>query len=193
MRPMQIAILTLRERCKLHQAGSRQIRQPPFLRLAVTLLHANPTLAQELLSPEQDRTMKVALPEHQGRVAPVFDSCRNLLIFSLVSGEAELMFREDWSAASVNARMSRLRDLGVEALLCGGISRVLEEQVKGCGIHLIPWLSGEIQDVLAAFMEGRITDPEYLMPGRLCRRRRPKRRRRGSGVWTQVQPHERST
>lgn len=116
--------------------------------------------------------MRVAIPEHQFRVAPVFDCCGRILIFLQDQGGEELLRDENWSMLPRLARPGRLRELTVELLVCGGISCCMEDQVRRHGIGLIPWIAGNIGEVLAAIRTGKITDPRYAMPGRLgCARR----------------------
>jgi len=110
--------------------------------------------------------MKVAIPEHQGRVAPVFDTCRRVLIFSQnAEGEVPLGL-EDWSATGRHKRAARLKELGVEILLCGAISGWMEGQLSVQGIQTMPWLAGEVPEILEAFRLGRVAEPQYAMPGR---------------------------
>ena len=117
--------------------------------------------------------MKVGVTEHQGRVAPVFDTSTRLLLFTQgTDGDVEIA-REDWSRVARHVRAIRLRELGVEALICGGVSCWMEEQIVRQGIQLMPWRSGEIPEVLTALRNGTIADPCYAMPGcvHVCQRR----------------------
>lgn len=109
--------------------------------------------------------MKVAVPEHQGRIAPVFDSCRRVLVYAGAAEPERLTSDEDWSCCARHCRPQRLAEMGVETLLCGGISCWLAEQVRVRGIRLFAWLSGDVASVLAAFRDGKIDDPRYAMPG----------------------------
>jgi predicted Fe-Mo cluster-binding NifX family protein len=111
--------------------------------------------------------MKVAIPEHEGRIAPVFDTCRRVLVVEQIGAEDRIVSNEDWSNAARHIRASRLRDLGVDALLCGGISRWLQEQIGFHGIRLFPWIAGSVTEVLLALRDGRLNDPEFAMPGRV--------------------------
>ena len=116
--------------------------------------------------------MKLAIPEHQGRVAPVFDCCRKMLVVVQNPMGEELVDTFDWSALPREARPKSLSDLLVEVLVCGGITCSMEEQVRRHGVRVIPWVAGEIWDVLSALREGRLSDGCYRMPGRgRCRRR----------------------
>jgi hypothetical protein len=116
--------------------------------------------------------MRVAIPEHQGRVAPVFDCCRKILIVRQTPNTEEQVADQDWSAVPRSARPGRLKELSVGLLVCGGISCWMEDQIHRAGIRLVPWIAGEVWNVLTALREGSIGHPCYLMPGRgPCRRR----------------------
>ncbi|MBI5569112.1 MAG: hypothetical protein HY914_04120 [Desulfomonile tiedjei] len=123
--------------------------------------------------------IRIAIPEHQGRIAPVFDTCQRILVFAQQGDGEAVVTREDWSAISRQGRAIRLKELGVEVLLCGGISCGIEDQIHLHGIRLVSWLAGDVPAILTAFRKGRIMNPEYAMPGTLlCRQRRQMRRRR---------------
>ncbi len=129
--------------------------------------------------------MRLAVPEHQGRIAPVFDCCKRLMIVLQLPLEDELLQSEDWAAIPRMFRAGRLADLKVELLICGGISCWMEDQVLGHGIRMIPWVVGDVWEVLAALREGRISDPRYTMPGRGACPRRRRGQRCGRPVQTQ--------
>jgi predicted Fe-Mo cluster-binding NifX family protein len=38
---------------------------------------------------------------------------------------------------------------------------------KSAGIRVIPWISGRLEEVLEAFLSGKLMDTKFLMPG--CR------------------------
>ena len=125
--------------------------------------------------------MKIAVPEHQGRIAPVFDTCQRILIIAVTPDGGQVVSSRDWSAQSREGRARELKGLGVEALLCGGITCWMEQQVCLHGIRLIPWLAGDVGEILCAFREGRISDGQYAMPGRIASGLRcSKRSRQGS-------------
>jgi len=116
--------------------------------------------------------MYLAIPDHHGRIAPVFDTCHRILVLKQGPETFDHLLQENWHAFGRHARIARLDHLQVKVLLCGGISCWMEEQIKQKQIRLIPWLAGEIPEILRAFQEGRISDPTYAMPGRRSQRRR---------------------
>jgi predicted Fe-Mo cluster-binding NifX family protein len=95
-----------------------------------------------------------------------------LIIVQQHPSEDELLQNADWSSAPRLYRPALLEDLKVELLVCGGISCWMEDQIRRHGLRLLPWVAGDVWEVLAALREGRISDPCYTMPGRgKCRKK----------------------
>lgn len=122
--------------------------------------------------------MKVALTTWEDRISPVFDAARNLLIAEIENGEVrdrryEALFPE------MPAQLGdRLKHLGVEVLICGAISQLPAAVIEAGGIELIPFIGGNVEDVLLSYAKGKRIVPVFSMPG--CGRAR---RRRVRGLW----------
>jgi hypothetical protein len=130
-------------------------------------------LAPNLIYCYSGGIMRVAVPEHQGRIAPVFDCCRRILIVVQNAFDEEVVTEEDWSTLPRLGRAPRLNELVVQCILCGGISCWMEDQIRKQGVQIIPWVCGDVWEALKALRNGMIHDPRYAMPGRgACRRRR---------------------
>ena len=113
--------------------------------------------------------MKVAIPHRQGRVSPVFDVASHILLVDVDAGAERRRQDVYLDADGPRARASLLADLGADVLVCGAISRQQETA-----------LSGDVEEVLLAFSNGRLGHDAFLMPGRCGRRRRSRVRRRRS-------------
>lgn len=118
--------------------------------------------------------MKVAVPEWKDRVSPVFDTARSVVVVGVESRREVTRTRIGFNQGSLQDRVNALTAGGVDVLLCGAISRPLCEMLESAGIRVTPFLSGTVEELLEAFMDGRISDPLYLMPG-CCHRRRQRR------------------
>ena len=126
--------------------------------------------------------MKVGLAVWNGWISPVFDSARHLLVVEVGSDGETGRQGFDLEPMPLHQRAARVHALGVDVLLCGAVSRPLAEMLGGPGIHLMPFLSGEAETVLQAFLAGELPAPRFMMPG--CGRGRRGRRggfRRGRG------------
>ena len=135
-------------------------------------------------------SVRVAVPIFGGRVSSVFDWARELVVADHDGEAVKARRTEDLSGLAPPLRPRRLAELGVETLLCGGISHPMAEMVQMHGIRVTAGLAGDIDAVLAAFFEGRLPTPEFAMPGwnfvpppmgRGMRRRRRQRRGPGGG------------
>lgn len=127
--------------------------------------------------------MKVALPVWNSRISPLFDTAGRLLMVEL-QGDKEVSRSEVPIAEAFPPRkVSRLQELGVEVLICGGISWPLGQMVEASGVRLIPWMAGSVDEVLGAYRSGNLPSRQFFMPGcpgrgRRFRMRGRSRRRR---------------
>lgn len=122
--------------------------------------------------------MNVAIPTLDDRVSPVFDVAQTVLLVEL-DGNCELRRQTiPLHSQDIARRVGELSQSGVNVLICGAISRPLEEVLCAAGIHVIPQTCGAVEEILQAFVAGRLNDRAFLMPG-CCGRRR--RRGRGAG------------
>ena len=125
--------------------------------------------------------MLIGIPNCQGRVSPVFDVATRLLLIRF-SGRAKEERREVGLFEPEPAELvRRLRELGVEVLLCGAISRALQLALEHAGIRVRAQLCGELDPVLAAYCAGRLHQPKFRMPGCGAPKRRTPERARPPG------------
>ena len=109
--------------------------------------------------------MKIAIPTWNGRVSPVFDTASRLLVVEVGEGRECSRFETDISEHFLPSKIIRLTELGIDTLICGAISRPLVYMITTAGIKLVPWISGQVEDVLQAFLAGTLFDLRFMMPG----------------------------
>lgn len=136
--------------------------------------------------------MKLAIPVSSGRVSTAFDFAHHLLLFECEGdreiSRTELVLEE---AIPVN-RARRLESLGVRVLICGAISRSLAEHLTSAGIDVIPFVSGTVDEVQAAYLAGKVESEQFLMPGSTAEERREWRIRGGIRQSTALAKERRS-
>ncbi len=125
--------------------------------------------------------MKIAVPDWQGRVSPVFDVAEQIVLVDLDDGDGDPRRTERLGNAGPHDRTRQLADLGVEVLVCGAISWSLEALLNTNGIRVIPFVCGNVADVVQAFRDDTLKDGQYAMPGCCRKRRQARNRRRGGG------------
>lgn len=125
--------------------------------------------------------MKIAVPVHANRVSPLFDTAGRLLVVDLDGRQERGRELTVLDESYPFARVSRLQGLGIEVLICGGISHRIAVMLEDSGVRLIPWVAGEVEEVLEAYKSGGLPDPRFLMPGCGRRSRHGPGRGRGRG------------
>lgn len=100
--------------------------------------------------------MKVAIPRMGENVAPCFEYCATMAIFT-VEGQ-RITDQIDFPLRSKEPldRVRLLRDQEVETIICGGVQDVFEDLVRASGITMISWVSGSVDDLLDLFTRGQL-------------------------------------
>jgi len=109
--------------------------------------------------------MRVGIAIWQSRVSPVFDVAGRLLVVEVEKGREVARKEESIVDPFPPRKAQRLRELDVEVLICGAISRPLAELVVRAGVTVLPWIAGDAEEVLRCYLEGQLPDPRFVMPG----------------------------
>lgn len=114
---------------------------------------------------QQARAMRIAIATWQGRISPVFDTARRLLLVDAENGTEAGRSEKALPQAFPPQRVARLKELGIDVLICGAISRPLAGVIAASGIVLVPFISGETDQVLTAYLHKELPSPQFMMPG----------------------------
>jgi predicted Fe-Mo cluster-binding NifX family protein len=110
-------------------------------------------------------TMKTAFAYWENRIAPVFDTARQIYVVKVevgkIMGETQETLPKDFPVR----KALRLKDLGVGALICGAISRPLHTMVSSYGIQVFPFIAGDLHEVIRAWLRGRLENAAFSLPG----------------------------
>jgi predicted Fe-Mo cluster-binding NifX family protein len=121
--------------------------------------------------------MILAIATWNGRVSPVFDVSRRLTVFHIENGVVMRQEAAELRGDHPDLRASQLSRMAVDTLICGAVSQPLAGMVTAYGIQVIPFVAGNVDEVMTSYLTGAIEGPNLAMPG--CRRRLG-RRGRGS-------------
>jgi hypothetical protein len=131
--------------------------------------------------------MKILVSVLEGRISPLFDVARRLLLVVVAEDGSEVSRRELFVEETDEvARAGRVARLGPHVLICGAISRTLEARLASSGVWVIPNTCGPVEQVLRAFVTKEFGPLSFLMPG--CHGHR--RRFRGRARKGHVQNHK---
>lgn len=109
--------------------------------------------------------MKIGIPIWGDKISPVMDTASRLLIVETDGQKVASCFETSLEVQELSRRSFRIEGLGVDILICGAISRPFLRRLSASGIHIIPGISGHPEDVLNAYLQGRLSQPRFLMPG----------------------------
>jgi len=116
--------------------------------------------------------MKVALATWNGRISPVFDVARQVLLVDIEKGKEVSRREEALPGTNPWAQAERLATLGVDVLICGAISQTMAAILASKGIGVMPFIAGAVEEVLAGWLTGMVPNSAMIMPGCCGRRMR---------------------
>lgn len=119
-----------------------------------------------------NREMKTAFPHWDHRIAPVFDTARRIRVVETRSGRIVAETEEGIFQDLMVQKVLRLVELGIGTLVCGAISRPMHGLVTAYGIRVIPFVAGDLQEVIETWHRGRLGAGVFAMPGCQGRGRR---------------------
>ena len=105
------------------------------------------------------------MPIYNDSISNVFDFAHRLLLVDVENGKETNRSEVALESQLLPQRTGQLKDLEVDVLVCGAISRVLANMVATSGIQVLPYVTGRVDDVLQAYLTGQLVKPEFSMPG----------------------------
>ena len=111
------------------------------------------------------KVKRLALPVYLTRVSPVLDTCTRLVLIDLNGGREILRNEIPATGISLGERLRLLLNLKVELVICAGTSQQFYSGLNQKGVQLITGIVGEIEQVVQGFLNGRLKDPVFRMPG----------------------------
>ena len=114
--------------------------------------------------------MRIAIPIWDDRISPVLDTASRLLIVDVQDRNEPFRFEIHLVEQDLSRRCFRIRELEVDILICGAVSRAFFKLLRALDINVIPEITGRIDEVLDAYILGNLFHSRFLMPG--CKRNR---------------------
>ena len=115
--------------------------------------------------------MKVAITVWDERVSPVFDAAHSLLIADIKNKTIKNIAYESFNPQFEARLIEKLNHLHIDVFICGAISQTHSTLIEANGIQLIPFISGNVNEILESYARGKSLAPAFLMPG--CREDSP--------------------
>jgi predicted Fe-Mo cluster-binding NifX family protein len=109
--------------------------------------------------------MKVALTVWNGRISPVFDVSRKILVLDIHNGVVTGRREEPIEGIDPAQKAGKLAQWQVRQLICGAISRPLAGLFAAYGIRTIPFIAGDAEEVIEAYLARKLPNRSMAMPG----------------------------
>lgn len=110
--------------------------------------------------------MKIAIPVWQNSVSPLFDSSTHLMVAETT---AKSIINQDVinvESLSLFQRTDLLQKLNVDLFICGGITSPILDNIKNKNIKVIPFVCGNVNELLKATLKKRDLRTLFSMPGK---------------------------
>jgi predicted Fe-Mo cluster-binding NifX family protein len=131
--------------------------------------------------------MKIALSVWKDCISTVFDAADQLLILEIIDGAESGGCAARLTSSDGPARAMQLKEMGVDTLICGAVSRLQEAAIAAAGIEVHAFVRGTVEEVVHAYQNGRLQTEAFALPGcrrrGMGRRRNPGRGRNGACPW----------
>ena len=122
--------------------------------------------------------MKIAIPIWNGNVSSAFDFAHSLLLVEVENNAESNRSEISLPAQSIPEKANQLKTLGVDILICGAISRQLASLIASSGIRILPYVAGQVDEILQAYLNDRLLESRFALPGSWPGARKGFRRRR---------------
>lgn len=135
--------------------------------------------------------MKVSIPVWNHRISPVFDAATRLLVITVENKCEAHRMELEIEALGFYERVQKMEDLAIDVLLCGAISKPMENAILAKQIQVLPYICGDVDEILHAFLSDQLLQSRYAMPG-CCSHRRLRTRQGKASLKGKGCPHENS-
>jgi predicted Fe-Mo cluster-binding NifX family protein len=108
--------------------------------------------------------MKVAIPVWGDKISPVFDTATQLMIVD-TGCESPVRTSVSLEGDDLQRRCARMKELGVETLICGAISNPFRRRLRAENIEVIQGISGPKEEILQAYLKGNLYQEAFRLPG----------------------------
>ncbi len=101
--------------------------------------------------------MRVAVPRMGETVAPCFEYCATMAVFTIEGGRVVDQIDFPLRSRDPFDRVRLLRDQKVDTVICGGMQDFYEDVLKASGFAVVSWVAGCVEDLLDLYLRGRLT------------------------------------
>lgn len=108
---------------------------------------------------------KIAIPIFGDRISSRLDCSEEIMLVLVEKGAVKE--REIVRLLTTNPfeKINAIVQMGVDVLICGGLPERCSHRLLGTHVQVIPWVSGEVSEVLTRYLEGMLNNNDYVGQG----------------------------
>lgn len=101
---------------------------------------------------------RIAIPVFGDRISNRVDCSNNILMVCVEDGEIKIREKIHLLQMNPSLKLNTLVDLGIDVLICNGITDFYSRRLSESNVQVIPWISGKVDEVLAWYLEGKLKE-----------------------------------
>lgn len=146
------------------EEGSVEFAQNPEWGCCQFILQLIPRTGGLLDFPKEEQDMKLAVTYdvQNGEIFQHFGRTENFKVYEVEDGQVKEAHVEGSNGQGHGALAGVLKNLGVEALICGGIGGGAQQALKAQGIRFYGGCSGQADQAVADFLAGKLAYQEDI-------------------------------
>lgn len=106
--------------------------------------------------------LRIALPVWNDRVSPVFDATKRVRVADIIDGS---IVNQSEHGLEKGEHVTTLCSLGVDVLVCAGISPILETSLRNGGVEVVADRCGATDRIVEAYASGDKALRQFRSPG----------------------------
>ena len=109
--------------------------------------------------------MIIAAASFNENMSVALDFADTLTVFNIRENKIPDKKTVQLKSQMPTARALEIKNLNIDLLICGCISRRSFEILSQSGIEIISHITGNVDDVINAYLNGKLNNQEFFMPG----------------------------
>lgn len=108
---------------------------------------------------------KISIPLFKDRVSPLFDVAGRFIVFHVKGDRVIDRFYFNTGGYSESEIVNLIKSQNIDIVICGAISNCLKNLIINSGTEVLNGIMGVVEDVVAAYLSGKIFSERFMMPG----------------------------
>ncbi|NOZ63143.1 MAG: hypothetical protein GXO74_15940 [Calditrichaeota bacterium] len=110
--------------------------------------------------------MNICLAAYGNRIASLLETSDRLILLHSPDFDKSNMKTIPLYSGAYNDILKILQENGVNTLICGAITACVHDLLQAQNIKIIPWITGNVAEIIDALSQNRMLTPDFNMPGR---------------------------